>query len=82
VSKLVEAEKPEAEEVKVRRSKIMVPTAEGEAEAMIYTTYTVKDLPPGLITIPEKQWSEEAEAILIKKDIQERRKAKPTIIRL
>jgi len=79
---LAEAKKPELEEVKVRRAKIMVPTAEGEAEAMIYVTYTVKDLPPGLITIPEKQWSEQAEAFLVKKDIEARRAAKPTVIRL
>jgi len=82
VLKLVEAEKPELEEVSIRRTEIMVPTAEGPAEAMIYVTYTVKDLPPGLVTIPKKQWSEEAEVILVKKDIEERRKAKPTTIRI
>ena len=78
----VAEEKAEGEEVKIRRTEIPVPTADGPAETMIYVTYTVKDLPPGLVTIRKKEWSAEAEALLIKKDIEERRKEKPTVIRL
>lgn len=79
---MAEEEKAEGEEVKIRRTEIVVPTAEGSGELMVYVTYTVKDLPPGLITIPKKQWSEETEAALIKKDVERRRKIKPTVIRL
>ena len=75
-------EKPEAEEVSIRRTEIMVPTAEGPAAAMIYVTYTTRDLPPGLITIAKEEWTEEKEAELIRKDIEARRAAKPTVIRL
>ena len=75
-------EPEEAEEVTIRRTEIMVPTAEGPAAAMIYVTYTVRDLPPGLVTIPKAQWSEEVEAALIKEDIERRRKAKPITIRV
>ena len=79
---MAEEEKPEAEEVQIRRTEIMVPTAEGAAAAMIYVTYTVKDLPPGLITIPKAEWTPEHEADLIREDIKKRREVKPTIIRL
>jgi len=82
VSKVAKEKKAEAEEVQIRRTEIMVPTAEGPAAAMIYVTYTVKDLPPGLITIPKAEWTEEKEAELIRKDIEARRAAKPTVIRL
>lgn len=61
---------------------ISVPTAEGEPAIMVYVTYTVKDLPPGLVTIPQAEWSEEREAELIREDIKKRREAKPTTIRL
>jgi len=72
----------EPEEVRVRRTEIMVPTAEGEPAAMIYTTYMVKDLPPGLITIPKAAWTAEREAELIREDVKKRREAKPTTVRL
>ena len=75
-------EKPEAEEVTIRRTEIMVPTAEGPAAVMVYVTYTVKDLPPGLVTIPKAEWTEEKEAELIRKDIEKRRAEKPIVIRL
>lgn len=79
---MTKPEEPKAEEVTIRRSKIMVPAAEGEAEAMVYITYSTKDLPPGLITIREKEWSAEKEAELIREDIKKRRETKPTTIRL
>lgn len=72
----------EAEEVRIRRTEIMVPTAEGEPAAMVYTTYIVKDLSPGLVTIPKTEWSSEKEADLIREDIKKRREAKPSAIRL
>jgi len=75
-------EKPAAEEVQVRRSRIALPTTEGEPQATIYVTYTVKGLTPGLITIPEKEWSAEREAELIRDDIKKRRETGPTTIRL
>jgi len=75
-------EKPEAEEVQVRRSRIVLPTAEGEPQAMIYVTYTVKGLTPGLMTIPEKEWTTEKEAELIREDVKKRRETAPTTIRL
>lgn len=79
---MAEEEKPEAEEVRVRRTEIMVPVAEGEPSAMIYVTYTVKDLPPGLITISKAEWTAEKEADLIREDIKKRRAAKPTVVRI
>ena len=79
---MAEPEPKEAEEVTIRRTKIMVPSAGAGAEAIVYITYSTKDLPPGLITIPEKEWSEEKEAELIRKDVKRRREAKPSIIRL
>jgi len=82
VLKLAVKEPEEPAEVHIRRTEIMVPTAEGPAAVMVYTTYTVKDLPPGLVTIPKAQWSEEAEAALIKKDIEKRRAEKPIVKRL
>jgi len=75
-------EKPEAEEVQVRRSKISLPTVEGEPAAVYYVTYTVKGLTPGLIQIPEKEWIPEKEAELIREDIKKRRETGPTTIRL
>lgn len=83
---MAEEKKPEepevAEEVTIRRTKIMVPAVEGEAEAMVYITYSTKDLPPSLITIPEKEWTAEKEAELIREDIKKRRETKPSTIRL
>lgn len=79
---MAEPEKAEAEEVTIRRTKIMVPGAEGEAETMVYVTYSTKDLPPGLITIREKEWTAEKEAELIREDLKKRRETKPTTIRL
>lgn len=79
---MAEPPKAEAEEVTIRRTKIMVPAAEGEAVTMVYVTYSTKDLPPGLITIPEKEWTEEKEAGLIREDIKKRRETKPTTLRL
>jgi len=72
----------EAEEVRVRRTEIMVPTAEGAPAVMVYVTYTTKDLPPGLITIPKAEWISEKEAALIREDIKKRREAKPATVRL
>ena len=60
----------------------MVPAAEGAAAGMIYVTYTVKDLSPGLISIPKAEWTSEHEADLIREDIKKRREVKPTTIRL
>lgn len=79
---MAEPEEEAAEEVTIRRSKIMVPTADAGAETMIYITYSTKDLPPGLITIPEKEWTAEKEAELIREDVKKRRETKPTTIRL
>lgn len=75
-------EKPEAEEVQIRRTEILVPTAAGTAEPMIYITYTTKDLPPGLVTLAKKEWTAEKEAELIREDIKKRREVKPSVIRL
>jgi len=72
----------EAEEVRIRRTEIMVPTAEGAPAAMIYVTYIVKDLPPGLVTIPKTEWTSEKEAELIREDVKKRREAKPSAIRI
>jgi len=79
---LAAEEKPEAEEVEIRRTEILVPTAAGAAEPMIYITYTTKDLPPGLITIRKAEWTPEKEAELIREDVKKRRELKPTTIRL
>ena len=72
----------EAEEVEVRRSEMALPAAEGKTETTIYVTYTVKDLPPGLITIPKAKWTAEHEAELIREDVTKRRLTKPTTIRI
>ena len=70
------------EEVSVRRSRVEMPTAEGPPEALLYITYSTKDLPPGLVIIPEKEWSEAKEKERIKQDLEERRKLKPVTVRL
>lgn len=79
---MAEKPKPKAEEVRIRRTKIMVPTEREEAEAMIYVTYTVKGLAPGFLEYPEKEWSEAKEAEDIRADIKKRRAQGPTVIRV
>jgi len=70
------------EEVSIRRSEIPMPTAEGTPTTMIYVTYSTKDLPPGLITIPKAEWTEKKELELIKKDLEARRKARAVTVRV
>lgn len=83
---MAEAEKAgaeaEAEEIEIRRTRIRLPTVEGEPEAEIRVTYRVKGLPPGLLTIPEKEWTAEKEVELIREDVKKRRETRPTTIRL
>lgn len=75
-------EKEEAEEVRVSRTEIMTPTRDGPPVLMVHTTYFVRGLVPGLVSLPKEEWSEEREAELIREDIKKRRKEKPTVIRL
>lgn len=76
-----EEEKP-SEEVKISRTEIKVPTSTGEPTTMLYVTYTTKDLPPGLITMPKEGWTAEKEAALIRENLKKRRESKPATIRL
>jgi len=78
----VAAPAPKGEEISIRRAEIPVPTAEGPPKAVIYVTYSTKDLPPGLITIPKEEWTAVKEAELIRKDLEARRKAKATTVRI
>jgi hypothetical protein len=78
----VAAPAPKGEEISIRRSEIPIPTAEGPPKAVIYITYSTKDLPPGLITIPKEEWTAAKEAELIKKDLEVRRKAKALTVRI
>lgn len=73
-----EKEEKEAVEVTVRRSEILTPTETGEARKVLYITYTTKDLPPGLITIPADEWSQEKENELIRQSIKDRKETKPS----
>ena len=65
-------QKPEAEEVTVRRTEIMVPTAEGPAQAMIYVTYTVVGQPPRTIYLEKLKPSEEEVRKTIQEDMAKR----------
>jgi len=78
----LEKKEPEKEEVRVSRTEIRLPLAEGGVEPTISITYFVKGLSPGLISIPKKEWTPEKEANLIREDIKKRRAAKPSIVRV
>jgi len=75
------AEKVE-DEISIRRSEIPVPRPDGTTDIQVYITYSTRDLPPGLITLPKKEWSEAKEKELIKKDLTARRAARPTTVRI
>lgn len=76
------APKERGEEVRVLRSELTFPSETGEPRKVVYVTYTVKDLPPGVITIPKGEWTEKREAELIKADVEARRKVKPVTVRV
>lgn len=75
-------EKPEGEEIRVSRSEILVPSEDGPPTTMMYITYFAKGLPPGLLTLPKKEWTLEKETALIREDVKIRRKRKPTVVRI
>jgi len=44
-------------------------------------SYVAPGMPPSTIFLPEKEWSEKRERELILKDIEDRKKFKPEIVR-
>lgn len=79
---MAEENKEEAEEVKISRTEIAVPSVTGAPTPQIYVTYSTKDLPPGLIIVPKDKWTAELEAEMIRKDLEKRRETAPETVRL
>ena len=75
-------ERPPAEEIRIRRTEVLVPQRVGPPKTMIYTSYIVADLPPGYVSILKEEWTEEKEAELIREDIKKRREVKPALVRI
>jgi hypothetical protein len=64
------------QEVKVTRTLLSTPTIDDPSRHVYQIQYTVGELPPHFVYIPEKEWTKEKEAKLIKADIEKR--LKPT----
>lgn len=63
-------------EVKVTRTLLPTPTIDEPERKVYQIEYVVGELPPHFVYIPEKEWTKEKEAKLIKADIDKR--LKPT----
>lgn len=72
----------ETEEVEIRRAEFDLPVPGGEPVPTVYITYTSRDLPPALVTVPKAEWSTKREAELIREDLKRRRETVPEKIRI
>jgi len=61
-------------EVKVSRTLLPTPTIDEPDRKVYQIEYVVGELPPHFVYIPEKEWTKEKEAKLIKADIDKRLK--------
>jgi hypothetical protein len=62
------------QEVKVKRTLLPTPTVDEPDRKVYQIEYRVGEMPPHFVYIPEKNWSKEAEAKLIKDDMAKRLK--------
>ena len=60
------------QEVRVKRTLLTVPTIDEPERKVFQVEYRAGELPPHFIYIPEKEWTKEKEAELIKADIKKR----------
>lgn len=61
-------------EIKVSRILLPTPTVDDPERKAYQIQYSAGELPPHFIYIPEKEWTKEKEAKLIKADIEKRMK--------
>jgi 3',5'-cyclic AMP phosphodiesterase CpdA len=63
------------QDVKVTRTLLPTPTIDDPERKVYQIEYSVGELPPHFVYIPEKEWTKEKEAKLIKADMEKRMKA-------
>ena len=63
------------QEVKVVRTLLPTPTVDEPDRKVYQIQYTIGELPPHFVYIPEKEWTVDKQAKLIKADIEKRMKA-------
>ncbi|MBA7560971.1 hypothetical protein ES708_02605 [subsurface metagenome] len=70
------------QEVRVRRTTLPTPTIDDPERKTIQIEYRAGELPPHFIYVPEKEWTKEKEATLIKADMKKRLEATEETITL
>lgn len=68
------------QEVRVKRTLLLVPTIDDPERKVYQIEYRAGELPPRFLYIPEKEWTKEKEAKLIKADIEKRMEIPEEII--
>ena len=71
-----------SQKVTVKRTLMQVPTIDNPERKIYMIEYRSGELPPRFLYIPEKDWTKEEEAKLIKADIEKRLKAPEEIIEI
>uniref|UniRef100_A0A6H1ZT91 Uncharacterized protein n=1 Tax=viral metagenome TaxID=1070528 RepID=A0A6H1ZT91_9ZZZZ len=61
-----------AQQVRIKRTTLATPAIDDPERRTIQVEYVAGELPPHFVFIPEKEWTKEREAELIKADMKKR----------